>query len=228
MRVIIVGGGISGTNLARRLAEDGHAVTLIDRDPAIASRAFSEHGIASIVGDGTEPRVLREADAGRADVVATMLRRDADNLAVAAIARAQGARRLLARQRDPEYRAIYASAGIDQVFGEVETMVGALAVAIEHPRVQHSMVLGQGDSIAFEVVVPVGALVAGKTVRELGTAGGFPRGAIIAGIAPPGKPVVVPRGDAVIEGGEAVLVVARREDVAQAIDFLTAQAPNAR
>ncbi len=223
MRVIIVGGGLGGTNLARRLAEDGHSVTLIDREPETATRAFTEHGIASIVGDGTEPRVLREADAGRADVVATMLRRDADNLAVAAIARAQGARRLLARLRDPDYRAIYARAGIDQVFGEVETMVGAVVVAIEHPRVQHSMVLGQGESIAFEVVVPEGATVAGKTVRELGTAAGFPRGAIIAGIAPPAKPVLVPRGDAVIQGGEAVLVVARREDVAQAIDFLTVE-----
>lgn len=226
MRVIIVGSGRSGTELAQQLAEDGHSVTLIDRDPGVAARGFTEHGIASIVGDGTEPRVLREADAGRADVVAAMLGRDADNLAVAAIARAQGARRILARLRDPDYRAIYANAGIDQVFGEVETMVGALVVAVEHPRVQHSMVLGQGESIAFEVVVPRGAVVAGRTVRELGTAAGFPRGAIIAGIAPPGRPVVVPRGDAVVAGGEAVLVVSRREDVAEAIDFLTAEAPS--
>lgn len=221
MRVIIVGGGLAGTELAHVLAEDGHSVTLIDRDPEVAARGFSEHGISTMVGDGTEPRVLREADAGSADVVAAMLRRDADNLAVAAIARAQGARRLLARLRDPGYRPIYAAAGVDKVFGEVETMVGALLVAIEHPRVQHSMVLGKGDSIAFEIVVPERAAIAGKTLREIGTMEEFPRGAIIAAIAPPGAPVVVPRGDAAIRGGEAVVLVARREDVAKAIDFLT-------
>src|SRR5690606_33417113 len=103
------------------------------RDAAIATRGFVEHGLATLVGDGTDPRVLRDADVGHADVVAAMLRRDADNLAVAAIARNEGARRILARMRDPEYRAIYAQAGIDQVFGEVETLVGALSVAIEHP-----------------------------------------------------------------------------------------------
>lgn len=219
MRVVIVGGGLAGIDLARELGNDGHIVTLIDRDPNAAARAFTEHGLATIVGDGTDPRVLREADVGSADVVAAMLRRDADNLAVAAIARVGGARRVLVRLRDPEYRAIYARAGIDQVFGEVETMVGALTVAIEHPRVRHSMVLGSGHSIAFEIVVPESSENAGKTVREMGMDPRFPRGALIAGIAAPDGQVVVPRGEAVVRAGDVVLLVARREDVASAIDF---------
>ena len=225
MRVVIVGGGLAGTKLAHVLVGDGHLVTLVDRDAAVAERGFTEHGIATIVGDGTEPRILGDADAGRADVVAAMLRRDADNLAVAAIARSLGASRILARLRDPAYRAIYSSAGIDQVFGEVETMVGALSIAIEHPRVRHSMVLGKGDSIAFEIVIPREAAIAGQTVRDLGTSADFPRGAIIAGIAPSNGSVVVPRGDALVRGGDAVLLVARREDVAVAIDVLTRVAP---
>lgn len=219
MRIVIVGAGLAGTNLARVLAADGHAVTLIDRDATLALRGFTEYGLATIVGDGTDPRVLREADVGRADVVAAMLRRDADNLAVGAIARSQGARRILARLRDPDYRSIYASSAIDQVFGEIETMVGALSVAIEHPRVRHSMVLGSGDSIAFEIAVPDTAANAGKTVRDMGAHPRFPRGALIAGIAGADGQVVVPRGEAVVHAGDVVLLVARREDVAAAIDF---------
>jgi trk system potassium uptake protein TrkA len=222
MRIVIVGAGLAGTNLGSELGNAGHAVTLVDRDQVIASRGFVEHGLATIVGDGTDPRVLREADVGRADVVAAMLRRDADNLAVASIARDAGARRILARLRDPAYRAIYASAGIDQVFGEVETMVGALTIAIEHPRVRHSMVLGSGDSIAFEIEVPVRATNAGKTVREMGAHPDFPRGAVIAGIATPDGQVQVPRGDAVVRGGDVVLLVARRNDVAKAIEYFAA------
>jgi trk system potassium uptake protein TrkA len=221
MRVIIVGGGLAGTNLALALGRDGHAVTLVDRDPAIATRGFVDHGLATIIGDGTEPRVLAEADVGRADVVAAMLRRDADNLAVAAIARGLGAPRILARLRDPSYRPIYTRAGIDQVFGEIETMVGALLVAIEHPRVRHSMVLGTGDSIAFEIVVPEQAVIAGQTVRDIGTSSEFPRGAVIAGIATDHGSVVAPRGDSVVRGGHAILLVSRREDVMTTIELLT-------
>jgi trk system potassium uptake protein TrkA len=194
-------------------------VTLIDRDPGMAARAFGEHGIATIVGDGTEPRVLREADVGRADVIAAVLRRDADNLAVAAIARSEGAKRILVRLRDPAYRPIYARAGIDQVFGEVETMVGALSIAIEHPRVRHSMVLGSGESIAFEIVVPEVSVNTGKTVREVGTHPAFPRGVLIAGIAAQDGSVVIPRGESVVRAQDVILLVARREDVSAAIDF---------
>jgi trk system potassium uptake protein TrkA len=221
MRVIIVGGGLAGTQLARTLGDIGHTVTLIDRSPEIASRGFTVHGLATIVGDGTEPQVLAEADVARADIVAAMLRRDADNLAVGAIARALGARRVLARLRDPSYRAIYASAGIDQVFGEIETMVGGLSVAIEHPRIRHSMVLGGGDSIAFEIVVPERARVAGRTVREIGTSPGFPRGAVIAGISEATGGVVAPRGDSVVRGGSGVLLVSRRQDLTATLDLLT-------
>lgn len=221
MRVIIVGGGLAGTNLALALGRAGHTVTLVDRETSIASRGFAEHGLATIVGDGTDPRVLADADVGKADVIAAMLRRDADNLAVAAISRVLGARRILARLRDPSYRPIYAREGIDQVFGEIETMVGALSVAIEHPRVRHSMVLGTGDSIAFEIVVPERAEIAGRSVREIGTSREFPRGAVIAGIATENGSVEAPRGDSVVRGGHAVLLVSRREDVATTIDLLT-------
>jgi trk system potassium uptake protein TrkA len=222
---LIVGAGLAGINLARVLGSAGHAVTLLDRDPTIASRGFVEHGLATIVGDGTDPRVLRDADVGAADVVAAMLRRDADNLAVGAIARSHGAKRILARMRDPAYRSIYASAGIDQVFGEIETLVGALSVAIEHPRVRHSMVLGSGDSIAFEIAVPEKAVTAGKTVREVGSHPAFPRGAVIAGIAATDGEVIVPRGDAVVRAGDVVLLVARSKDVAAAIDFFAERPP---
>ncbi|MET0343191.1 MAG: TrkA family potassium uptake protein [Polyangiales bacterium] len=221
MRIVIVGAGLAGTNLARALSEAGHAVTLVDHNAEIASRGFVEYGLASIVGDGTDPRVLREADVGHADVVAAMLRRDADNLAVAAIARDEGAKRILARLRDPAYRGIYARGGIDQVFGEIDTMVGALSVAIEHPRVRHSMVVGSGDSIAFEIMVPETAANAGKTVRDVGMHPNFPRGAVIAGIAGPDGEVVVPRGDAIIRAGDVVLLVAHGRDIESAIDFFT-------
>lgn len=221
MRVVIVGGGLAGTSLAGSLGQAGHSVTLVDRDATIAAQRFAEHGLSTILGDGTDPRVLADAGVARADVVAAMLRRDADNLAVAAIARSLGALRVLVRLRDPSYRPIYSAAGIDQVFGEIDTMTGALTVAIEHPRVRHSMVLGTGDSIAFEIIVPEGATVAGRSVREIGTSSEFPRGAVIAGIADATGSVVAPRGDSVIDGGHAVLVVSRREDAAQTIDLLT-------
>lgn len=227
MRIVIVGGGLAGTELALALGKAGHAVSLVDRDPEVARRRFEDQGLATLVGDGTEPRVLERANVGRADVVAAMLRRDADNLAVAAIARTLGATRVLARLREPAYRVIYARAGIDQVFGEIETMVGALGVAIEHPSIRHSMTLGAGRSIAFDVEIDPEAWVAGKSIREIGTAPEFPRGAVIVGILSPSGEFEAARGDSTVPSGSTLLVVARRDDVGRTLSLVTKRAPAA-
>ncbi len=220
MKIVIVGGGLAGTELALALGREGHTVTLVDRDPEVVRRRFEEQGLSTLVGDGTDPRVLERASVGRADVVAAMLRRDADNLAIASIARALGAGRVLARLREPAYRPIYARAGIDQVFGEIETMVGALGVAIQHPRVRHSMGLGAGRTIAFEIDVDASSWAAGKTIREIGTAPEFPRGAVIAGIVAPTGELEAPRGDSVVPSGTSLLVVARSEEVGPMIALI--------
>jgi trk system potassium uptake protein TrkA len=53
----------------------------------------------------------------------------------------------------------------------------------------------------------------------VGTHADFPRGAVIAGIATPDGQVQVPRGDSVVRSGDVVLLVARRNDVAKAIEY---------
>jgi trk system potassium uptake protein TrkA len=223
VRVVIVGAGRAGISLAAQLSRAGHRVVVIERDEATARRAFEQFGLVTLTGDATDAALLREADVATADVVAAMLRRDADNLAVALLAREFGARRVMVRMRDVAYRGVYGAAGVQEVLSEIDELVGALATAVEHPRVRHSMVLGAGESVAFELVVPTAATVAGKTVREIGGDPKFPRDCVFAGVGDVRGAIVVPRGDAVVLGGAAVLLVARRDEVAAAIAFLTAE-----
>jgi trk system potassium uptake protein TrkA len=117
MRVLIAGAGRAGLGVAVHLRNVGHEVIVIDRDKAIATRAFEQHGLISFTGDATEAALLREAEVERCDVVVAMLRRDAENLAVALLARAAGARRVLVRLRDGDYRGVYLTAGVDRIRG---------------------------------------------------------------------------------------------------------------
>lgn len=222
MRVIIVGAGRAGLSLAVTLSRSGHRVTLIERDEATARRAFELYGLVTITGDATDAIQLREAEVDNADVVAAMLRRDADNLAVALLARQFGARRVMVRMCDPAYRGVYAQAGVQEVFSETDVLVGALEAAVEHPEIRHAMVLGKGESLAFEIAIPERAAVAGKTVREIASDPGFPRGCVFAGVSDAAGEIQMPRGDSVVRGGGAVVMVARRIDVAAAIAFVTA------
>src|SRR5687768_1734310 len=107
MRILITGAGRGGLSLAVHLQQAGHAVTIVERDLVITRRASEQYGLVALVGDATDADVLRQASPERADAVLAMLHRDADNLAVAMLARALGARRVMVRMRDPEYRGVY-------------------------------------------------------------------------------------------------------------------------
>lgn len=218
MKIVIAGAGRGGLSLAIHLQGLGHVVTIVDRDAHVVQRALEEHGLVSLVGDATDVGILRQTDPTRADVVLAMLHRDADNLAVALLARASGAKRVMVRMRDPEYRIIYEEAGVHQILSETEVLVGALATAIEYEAVRHSMVMGGGEAIAVEIVVPEKARVVGSTVSQAAGDKRFPRSCVIAGMTQDGS-VHAPRGASVIEAGMQLLVVAAKGDLRAAVDF---------
>lgn len=218
MRIVIAGAGRGGLSLAVHLQDVGHVVTIVDHDSHVARRAFDEHGITSLTGDATDAGILSQTDPARADVLLAMLHRDADNLAVASLARVLGARRVMVRMRDPAYRAVYDAAGVHQILSETEILVGALATAIEYEAVGHSMALGAGEAIAVELVVPRNAALVGRTLSDAAEDPRFPRSCVIAGMTAEGR-VQAPRGASVFEAGMQILVVAPRADLAAAIQF---------
>jgi trk system potassium uptake protein TrkA len=224
MRVFIAGAGHAGLSVAVHLRKSGHDVTIVDREESLARRAFEQYGLVSITGDATSVGLLREAEVERADVVVAMLRRDADNLAVALLAQAAGVKRVMVRMRDTEYRGVYLAAGVHRILSETDVLIGALATAIEYDAVRHSMVLGEGKSIAFELAIPKDAVIAGSTVSEIASAPDFPASCVFAGISEEQGGVQAPRGSSVVMSGTTVLLVVRREELGVAIEFFMRRA----
>lgn len=224
MKILIVGAGRAGLEVAIQLSRIGHAVTIVDTDAAVARRASEQFGLVAISGDATTAEVLDDAAIGRMDVVVAMLRRDADNLAVSLLARAAGVERVMVRMRDNAYRSVYVNAGIDRVLSETDLITGAITTAVEHDAIRHAMLIGDGAAIAFELTIPAGAVGAGRTVMELAARPEFPKSGVFAALYRQGGGVEGPRGSSVIDAGTTVLLVAQREEVRQAITALTAPA----
>src|SRR2546429_2873916 len=73
VKVLIVGCGRVGSRLASELDEEGHEVTIVDRDPGSFSRAAAREALSQdfkgnfLVGDGTEADLLRRAGIEEAD-----------------------------------------------------------------------------------------------------------------------------------------------------------------
>jgi len=221
MKIIIVGAGRAGLEVATHLTRLGHAVTIIDNDEAVTRRASEQHGLVALTGDATMAAVLEEADISEGDVVVAMLRRDADNLAVALLARAAGVERVMVRMRDNAYRPVYAAAGIDRVLSETDLITGSVATAIQHEAIRHAMLLGDGSAIAFELTIPERSAAVGKAVMELAALPGFPSSCVFAALYQADGRVEAPRGASVVQAGTTVLLVARSNEVGRAVQALT-------
>ncbi|HEY3256360.1 MAG TPA: TrkA family potassium uptake protein [Polyangiaceae bacterium] len=220
MRILIAGAGRAGLSVAGYLTTAGHLVTVIDRDPVVCARVKDQLGIVALAGDAADSAILAEAEVRHAEAVVAMLHRDADNLAVASLAKLAQVPRVMVRMRDPEYRPVYLAAGVTRILSETEIFIGSLAAAIEHDAVLHAMLLGNGESVAFEIVIPDTSRVVGRSISEIAAVPEFPKSCVFAGLYAPDGSVQSPRGASVIVGGMTVLIVALRNEVKQTLALL--------
>ena len=63
MYIVVVGGGMVGGDLARRLLEGKHDIVLVDLQGEVCKRVYAETGVLAIQGTGSDIEVLREARA---------------------------------------------------------------------------------------------------------------------------------------------------------------------
>lgn len=116
MRVVVIGCGRIGAHVARRLAGDGHAVCVVDQDPATLARLGEGFSGESVVGPGFDRDVLQSARVAEADAVVVLTNVDATNFMVArAVTALFGVRRVTVRINDPEFQAIFDELGLETI-----------------------------------------------------------------------------------------------------------------
>jgi trk system potassium uptake protein TrkA len=117
MRVIVVGCGRVGSELALALQRDGEIVSVIDKNPRAFRRFLPEGwGGREVVGYGFDRDHLETAGIKEADAVAAVTSGDNSNILTARIARENyQVARVVARIYDPRRALIYQRLGIPTV-----------------------------------------------------------------------------------------------------------------
>ena len=103
MKIVIIGNGKVGLKLATQLSEEDYDVILIDKDEEKLKYASNSLDIFCIAGDGADVDVLRQADAGNADLVIACTSEDELNMLCCLLAKHIGAKNTIARVRNPVY-----------------------------------------------------------------------------------------------------------------------------
>jgi len=104
MRVLILGGGTVGREVAKRLCAQNYDVTVVEQDAESASELDDELDARVLCGNATQASVLFLAEATTADVAFALTGNDSTNLVASRVCKAMGSRRVIARVFSPELR----------------------------------------------------------------------------------------------------------------------------
>jgi trk system potassium uptake protein TrkA len=165
MKIIIIGCGRMGAGLARTLSLRGHAVTVVDNDPAAFERLGPAFKGQTVVGIGFDRDVLLQAGIERADGLAAVTASDEANVVAARIA-SQVFRvpRVVARVYDPHKAEIYQRLGL-QTIAPVTWGIHQIADLLCYSPLDTVLSLGSGEVDLVKTEIP--PLLAGRTVNEL-------------------------------------------------------------
>jgi trk system potassium uptake protein TrkA len=83
------------------------------------------------------------------------------------------------------------------------------------------MRIGKGGIDVFELTVPLEAAVAGQTVEQIVQQPGFPPTCNFVAVEAPDGGVEIARGQTVVHGGAAVIMLGREVELDAVIELLT-------
>jgi trk system potassium uptake protein TrkA len=169
MKIMIIGCGRQGAELAKTLSLNGCEVTVVDNDPTAFERLSASFGGRVIPGNGIDRDVLVQGGIEEADGMAAVTASDEINIVTTRLARQVfKVPRVVARVHDPLKAEIYQRLGLMTV---TPVMLGTqrfrelLSFSPLYPIKR----LGNGEVSIIEIEVPPGLV--GRTVNDLNVPG---------------------------------------------------------
>jgi trk system potassium uptake protein TrkA len=215
MRFIIIGAGRVGLRTARVLRQEGHEVTLVERDSEKADRA---RGLTFEVinGDGSREETLKTAGIDEADAVGALTGDLNVNFAACLIAKHHGCRTVM--RIDEDYREeIY-----QQYADEVDEIVyperlGAIGAknALLGGSIQAIADVAQSLQILL-ITIPTQSPMKGYTLSEVA----LPSDSRILAFGKANNPLGIPLPDDSLEAGDRVAVLAEFSELAEVRQLL--------
>lgn len=208
--VIIAGGGDVGYSLARTLSDEGHNITVIERNDAITEK-LEALDVLVVAGNAASPTVLDLAYVNSADFFIAVTGSDEINLASCSIAKNRGCR-TLARINSEDYINKPVSAkelnevGIDVAFCPELISSRHMANVLSIPLLLDSPLFGKKLLTMVENRVDKGSKAVGKEIKKLS----MPKDTTLVSIFR-NEEVLIPRGSLRLEANDRVLSVISKE-----------------
>lgn len=103
MNIVIIGDGKVGSTLSSQLQKEGHDIVVIDNNQNALKNLINTQDVMCVEGNGALYAVQEEAGVAHADLVIACTSMDELNMLCCLLAKKAGAKKTIARIRDPQY-----------------------------------------------------------------------------------------------------------------------------
>ncbi len=223
MRVVIVGAGQVGSNIAESLS-DSHEVVVVDVDRDRVEALQYEVDVLAVEGDGASLATLEEAGVGEADILIASTDDDETNIVTCGTARTVADDCFtIARVKNTKFLDTWDHAedafGVDFMVGTNLLTAQTIVRVVGLPAARDVETFADGAVHMAEFEIDPESPVADQTVSEADRFDSLTFAALIRD-----DDVVIPTGETVIAAGDDVVVIGSRESVRE---FAAAVAPGA-
>jgi trk system potassium uptake protein TrkA len=203
MYIIIVGAGKVGYFLAKRLCQNKHGVSIVEKDKTTCEEIAKELEVLVIRGDGCDPQILEQAGAARADVVAAVTGDDEDNLIICQLAKELfRVRRTVGRVNNPYNEHTFSELGVDIPMNSTEIIAKIIEEEVSFSDFVSLLSFKRGKLAIVRVDLPKESPVIDKQVKDIQ----WPENSVLLSVVRQDD-VIVPRGDTVLRAGDDVIAL---------------------
>lgn len=215
LKIIIVGCGKVGSTLVERLTQEGHDISIIDKNPTAVQTLTGLYDIIGIVGNGASYSIQMEADIRSADLLIAVTGSDELNLLCCTIAKQVGNCATIARVRTPDYSRevgyLREKLGLTMIINpELETANEAARI-LYLPTALEVNSFAHGQAEMTKLKIPAGNTLDGMKIADLGKTldKKIVDNMIICAVDRDGQ-VHIPSGASQLQAGDIISFVATR------------------
>jgi trk system potassium uptake protein TrkA len=223
-RLVIVGGGNVGLNLARHLALTAPAVSMrvVESSRKRAEFIARELGDAAIVlhGDALDLETLIEANVASAETIVAVTNDDETNIFASVLAKREGCLRAITLVNKSSYEPVLVTLGVDAVVSPNAITISTLLRHLRPGSVSSIYALREGFGEVLDVQALANSRLVSAPLRDVGLPEGMRIGAVARG-----EEVIAPRPDLEIKPGDRIIAVVTYEALPEAEEILAGDPP---
>lgn len=203
-RVMILGGGLIGLQVAKSLEERNIQVKIIEQNETRCLEIAEKCSKAVVLrGDATYQDILIEENVGQMDTFIAVTEDEETNVMISLLAKKMGTRRVITLINKVAYSPLVHSIGIDVVISPRLAAVNKILQFIRRGKILSVSSLPEENAEAFEAIALETSDLVGRPLREAD----FPKDAIVGALVRNSE-VIIPDGSTIIQPGDRVMIFA--------------------